>query len=260
MRRQQNEDRRIAIDFFNSDGVDKLFVFQAALQPEVQLMSAMLSANEVDWELQQLQDLLLRGSRSYHLVDVYKACQPGGRIRDFLQNCASRLHEQRFWMQSPRSEQFASFIYRIFSRAAAVAYQLLVLRCQGFPARLFTVLVNPEEAEIIIQLYQSNPCLFDPWSKDFVAKYNTAELLLSHESCMVLAAVAMNCSTNTFDTERAHTKNATKSKYRVTHPVALADLAIWPMSQTCPSWLEARSRSPPKPNTCPRLKTVKKGL
>ena len=199
-------------------------------------MSRLLSKNEAAWEAIEMQ----KGEkRSYHLSDLYEAAtSPEGDFRRYVRASTERLLDSRRWRHVPHTEEFASLKLAVFSRSVSVLHQLVILQCAAYPAKLISIVQHPWRAEEVVSEFESNPCKFDCWSKEHLSRHSSVDSLLSPPSLLTLALVGHSCMGNTFDTERAHTKNVCKTKQRLTHALLLSDLALWAQAEGGPTWME----------------------
>ena len=82
-RREQDENRRVAVSFFTGHNMDTFFCVFSALRLQLDLMRALLSGNEVAWEIAQMKKQR-SGRRSFHLTEIHRAACHGGLFRRFL--------------------------------------------------------------------------------------------------------------------------------------------------------------------------------
>ena len=240
IRHQRSQNRKIASEFLHND-LPSLYGIMVALHREPALMKALLSKNEARWEVQEMQKIQQQdGRRSFILSELRLAAKPGGLFVNFIHNLTEDLFHPNWWMHCLSTEQYANFVYTIFARAAAATYQLLVEKTRSFLARLFAVLSVPAAATDILFTYNNFPCLVDKWSAQHLATYSSVERLLGQESLLILSSVAQQVVGNNFDIECTHTGNAAQTRNRVTHAVALHDLAVWQFSVASPKWMELR--------------------
>ena len=144
LRREQDEDRRLAVSFFSGDSLDKFWMF-TTLQLEIRLMDHFLLKTEVAWEIKQLRQQQAGTRRSYPLVELHRAAsEPAGLLRQFTTACTHRLENADLWINMPHQERYATYIYIALARAATVAYQLLIVRWR---------------AEELLQTWHDTPCM-----------------------------------------------------------------------------------------------------
>eukprot|EP00971_Amphidinium_carterae_P331826 6465620-Amphidinium_carterae.1 len=151
----------------------------------------------------------------------------GGLLHNFLSSLATRVSDQALWRDCNHDEATALNIMRFHLREAAVCHELMVVRTQAFPAKLFKVLVDPLAATEVLQVNEHSPCLLDPFSRDHLQRFPTLAALQSQDSKMALTATAMELVGNIFSTESSHSKATRRSKNRSTHRLSLPDLACW---------------------------------
>ena len=239
LRKELDEHRKLSLAFFRGDVLDKFYIVFSSLRLEVELMRDLLAPNSINWEVQEMGKVSSGGRRSFPIANLHHAStHETGELRQFLRRCLARLDSADRWMNVPHSEYVGTYIFKCFARCASVPWQLLVTKCLQFPARLFVPLMEPWRSEEVFEAAIAKPRLLDAFSAGFISKYNSPALLASDEAMMALTAVASNLKTTTFDTERTHTKNITKTRYRITHAVSLGDLAAWSAAFAAPSWMD----------------------
>ena len=244
MRKEADQNRKLALTFFATAAPERLSAMLAVLNAELELMASLLRDNEKEWEIGELTAFMENGQRSYHLVELHKAAQRGGKFAQFLVKCRQTLCESILWSECHQTIYFASYIHKLAARAAAVTYQLAVLPALAWPTKLFALLAEPERAvaERLLDEYARHPCLLDPFSVHFMSTHDSPELFLSQPALSTLASVAEVTVTNTFNIEREHTKNIARTRNRVTHAMALGDVALWRMAVAGPGWVDIQAK------------------
>ena len=187
---------------------------------------------------------LAEGQRRYHLADFHSACKDGGDVHGVQVQVLATLRAEDAWRRLTQTEAMASFVARASLRLAASTHYLLLQRGLGFPARLFGLLDQQDDAAAILNLHARQPCLFDSWSRQFVDQRPSLETLLAEESLLLLSSAAVLLVTNTFDVERLHSKNQIRGKAHRNHSLSLPDLAVWQLSHSCPKWCSAAEDTP----------------
>ena len=203
---------------------------------ELDVMRTTLLKNSPAWEVEQMQ----KGEkRSFRLIELYDAASlPEGDFNKYARSATERLVSEEFWRDTPQTESMASYVFVSFSRCLAVLHYLVILQCRSYPAKLFSILKYNWRAHEVIQDSQESPCLMDSWTLAHVARHPTVELLLARESLLELSMVCAHCMGNCFNIERAHTKNITKTKHRITHAALLSDICLWPFARAGPEWMD----------------------
>eukprot|EP00971_Amphidinium_carterae_P338262 6475514-Amphidinium_carterae.2 len=247
-RQEEEEHRRVALSFLSNEAAHRIYTLRAVLACEIDLMQSMLADNSSMWEARQLMTQAT-DRRHFRAVDNYVASCPGGTFHKALADASDRLCTPYLWAHLPQTETFVNHTYKLMARQAAGIYKLLISRCRTYPSKLLAVLDNPDIGADIVHDYENYPCLLDSWSREFLSLHPSLESLLAPATLCTLSAVAAELMTNTFNVERAHTKNATRSRHRVTHPMQVSDIASWNMAEACPHWLQSyRERdTPPRP-------------
>eukprot|EP00971_Amphidinium_carterae_P265738 5271750-Amphidinium_carterae.2 len=240
---EEEEHRRVAMSFLSNDAAHRIYTLRAVLASEIDLMQSVLADNSTRWEARQL----VTDKRHFRAVDNYMASLRGGRFQQVLVDASARLCTPYLWGHLPQEEAFVNHTYKLMARQAAGIYKLLITRCRTYPGKLLAVLDNPDIGAAIVHDFESYPCLLDSWSREFLSLHPTLESLLAPATLYTLSAVAEELMTNTFNVERTHTKHATRSRYRVTHPIQVSDMAAWNMAESYPPWMQSHmEREKPK--------------
>eukprot|EP00971_Amphidinium_carterae_P118396 2345766-Amphidinium_carterae.1 len=143
-----------------------------------------MSADKYD--AQQYQHVLTGVPRSYRIVDMHRGCEPGGLFHRFLQDLAALTLTDNVWDPIVLHERALADSFRYSLRSAATAYELVIVRCRGYPAKLFRLLDTPGLAEEIVAQWQGLPCMFDAFSAKHMSSYPSQAELLSLDSLKTL--------------------------------------------------------------------------
>ena len=138
-------------------------------------------------------------------------------------------------------------IWRTNLRLAACLRALVRVRVKAPPYHLSCLLAD---GSIEVQLQKAEAvlatprCMHDAFTQDFCQTFPTPAAMTSEPARQILFAVEMLIATNTYSTERLHSRNARASQRRVqTHSADIATIALPHMSYSGPSWTaEARTR------------------
>ena len=227
LREEQSKNRRKALQFFRSDGPEKLFILKATLQPQIELIHQVLHDNEASWDLNALHASLNGENGRFRVAALHIAAQPEGRFYQLLVKMMDRLACAELWEHVTPTELSAATVTIMALRAAALAYESVIKRAQSFPYRLFGILHDPGDAEAILQCWRSTPCLLDPMSTSILERFPSVDELLSESCRLTLETIAIDIVGNTFNTERLHSKNARRAMQRSTHVVPIQELAVF---------------------------------
>ena len=234
---EQDAFRRFSVEFLSSrGGLQRLQIIRRALAPQLSLIHFLLSGNTPSWEVAEMSKTLAGADRHYHLSDFHHACKNVGKVKQVHVELLQELCAPQAWLHFTPSEAMASHMSRVFFRVAAATHHLLLSRGLGFPARLFGLLQSDSDAAAILHIHATKPCLLDSWSLDFLNHHASLEQLLSAEARLLLSTAGLLIMTNTFDTERLHSKGSIRNRANRNHSMSLADLAVWHLKRANPEW------------------------
>ena len=232
--------KKKALEFFAEDGLRRMFLVRRCLQPQITLMSQMLAMNSALWDLKQFHLAAANEERQYRLQQLFAATRPGGMFRTFLDETRQQMNAE-VWSHLDSTQQTATDVFRISCRGAAVLMEQLVLKALSFPCVVFSLLCDDEEVDSLLEHHMQYQCCLDPFSRYFLSKFHSRELLLSQEARALLLSIAQFAIGNIYNTERLHTRNALRSRQRATHKLALHHLSMWHMTDAGMSCFHAKS-------------------
>ena len=219
---------------------EDVFVLRSCLDAEITLMSDLTHMASGTWEREQAMSesqalgRMSRILRLHQCEDVLKA------YATILQIFESSEH----WAELPQTEHFRSRIAKLMWRVGAVMYQLMQLRLQGYPYKLFELLdPNLEKNTTAARLLGERACLRDSFTKAFLEKFSRSELLTSQESLLTLEIVARRAVGTTFSTERLHSKNLRRCRARLTHQPDVKHLGLSHADSACLAWAQIQNPS-----------------
>lgn len=115
----------------------------------------------------------------------------------------------------------------MIARAGAATYQLVHVRHRTFPYRLFTLLRDGHAAEAI---EGTPPCVLDEYSENFCTTYHGN--LVGADALAELELVAALADTDSASTERLHSQNQRRAKFKVwMHPPDLTTMSAWAVAR-----------------------------
>ena len=129
----------------------------------------------------------------------------------------------------------------------------MILRCQDFPLKLFSLLHAQDGQELAEQILEEGhffPCRLDEFSRGHIEKYNTPVLLQSEDSLATLSAVSLDFIGCIHSTESLHSKNSLRTKGRQTSQMALRTLAAWHPVHAAPQWMDKSGADSPFLPSC----------
>ena len=237
IRRKEAEHRRLALAFVRDTvALEKLHLIRKCLEPEVQSMRAMLAYNQKAEDHRYMAAMLAGVAPAFRISTVLHWSRQG--IFQQQLQAAARILENPECPLLPQTEATASTVFKLALRQAAVLYELVVSRCRhAFPYQLFMLLDHPEESARVIAIAREKPCVLDEFSRDFLAVYNSEQLLQGEDARQTLAAVGAQLVANTHSTERLHSRHARKAALRAqTTRMSLPDLGLCHSLRAVPPW------------------------
>eukprot|EP00971_Amphidinium_carterae_P205566 4079615-Amphidinium_carterae.2 len=217
-------------------GLEDFFVLMRSLRPQQDLMHALLDLSDNKYDAEQFLRVQSGCPRSYRIVDLHKGCEVGGIFYQFLQAVAGQVNNKEAWGPMVVHERGLCDSFRYSLRSLATAFELLVVRCRGYPAKLFRLLESPGLAAHIAAQWEESPCLFDPFSAKHLSLYPSEAELLSLDSLKTLESVAQLLVGNIHSVETGHTKNSRRSRQRQTRHMSLEHLAMWHAVHAAPAF------------------------
>ena len=228
--------QRLARDFFSSNYLPDMYLMQAALQPEQDLMSHALHQGSAAWEVREMQNLATMGWRNYRVL----SWNQGLELDSCIQRCVQNFASAKQWQYFPHTEAFWSRITKVSLRPAAVLWSLMRVRTKGCPYKVFGLiapLAAGDREALATSLLQTPRCLRDQFTSDFLVLFPTVQRLLSERARQILTCIAAAMATTTSSVERQHSRNARRAKHRVqTHLADLRALALSHCGYAAPAW------------------------
>ena len=231
-RAQNALSERIALNFMKPEMLFPVLLLRVSLFPESTLMTILTSACSRGWEEFEMYKFLESGTRDYRLLLWHK----GDPFQAALDESMTLLQSSSLWLLQAETEWMRGYIFKAMVRPAAVCYQLLLLRCKGYPYKLFALLdTGSDKREVAQSLLDGPGCLKDKFSKDFLQQFPTVDLLTGKDSEFILRALGRQAFGSTYTTERLHSRNLKRTMARKsTHPADLAHLGLTHISYAGP--------------------------
>ena len=239
MRKEKQKHTLRALQLFESQTWhDELVVLAQSLQPQLRLMSTIVSQRSDSEKIKQQTNWEEAGVRKYPAVSLTLGIALDEAMRDAL-----RTFKTFEWPTCPDTEMNRSWLFRMTMRPAAVIYQLLRLRLSMFPYKLLTLLENRtlQTAQDILSV---PPCLRDHLAKYVCNEFDTPEKLVSSdEAWHILHAIASMLDCTTFGVECLHSSNTRRSKSVThTHRPHIAQVALHHVPWAGPTWMRTPSK------------------
>jgi hypothetical protein len=193
------------------------------------MLSKMLSTSSRAWERKQEQNMLRTGARDYQVL----LRRDGHYTNEFVAYLAHLTQDPAAWeniMEADRTTELRCLAFRAVARAAAALHELLVLPQRNYPYIQFGLLnsENPDGlASSIVKDVNEAPCRFDPYTRDVVKRYPTAEALLSPPARMerlIAASTSKLCITR-LEAKHARVRRLTKMMSLQTHGAGIEDMS-----------------------------------
>ena len=243
IRKREREHRKVATEFLRehrSGNLALLHTMRWSLEPQIRLMKAMLSANEVGEDLETMQLAEEGGNQSTRLSKLWRWCHPGGLFHNSMKQCHSILTDEKLWASHDCTEEVSGQVCRYVLRTEALLHEIM-LRCKQFPYRVFGILEGAD-AEAIMSEAARSPCLLDPFTASLLQTFPTADALRSREAGLVLQTVAGHAFGNIHGTERIHSAHSRRARTRTqTHKMRLDQIALRHHGRVAPKWLPRAS-------------------
>ena len=244
-RRERKQHIQKAIELFQSQTWhDELVALVQSLQPQLQLMSTILSQRSDASEIQQQMGWEDTGTRKYPALNLFL-----GTAFDEMMRAALQTFKDFQWPTCPDTDMNRSWVFRLTMRPASVVFQLFRVRLQMFPYKLLSLLDN-RSVQTAREILSVPECLHDHMAKYLCSEFRTAEeLAASDEAFQILHCIASLLQCTTFGVECLHSSNTRRSKCVThTHRRHIAQVGLHHVPWAGPTWM----KSPPTPKTSKR--------
>ena len=226
-----------------------LVIMIQALAPQMSLMHAALEGTSVSTEHHQ--QCLGAERRSYRVVEWHLQTHQNR----YLEAALFGMKDTSAWglQETGDTEALRSLIFASSMRGPAAVFQTITTPLCGFPWKIFSLL-NDASLENAASILRTPYCLLDPWSREIVAKYPSEEALSADTDLrQMLLMVAQTLLHTTFTVERAHARNARRSRATAhTWVKSIEALALPHMASSGPPWLSTLSQQASVASKAPR--------
>ena len=205
---------------------DDVLVARAQYGPTERMMLNQLAVSGVAWERKQQFELLQSGARTYQMLVAHE----GLAETKFLEDVSDLMFQEGAWdTLAGRDEALNMKLFKLTSRQGAAGYELLTVRHRFWPYKTFSMLRYPG---IATDLRSSEDCLLDEYTSAFRKHYG--ERLATGNAAAELMALLLVLETDTGSTEREHSGNERRNKFRAqTHEKELGELSAWYCTRRC---------------------------
>ena len=227
VREENARSLRAALEFLKPDTVQvmqQIWLLRVPLEAERVLMMRLTHSVSNAWNEAQWRAMWETGARQFRPLLLHQ----GLHLTEFMHTIMSQYCDATIWRPFIQSEVFASELFRLSFRSAAVIYQSVVLRTRHLPYKLFSLLERDSGLERRAEeLLQEPACMMDGFSTKFLRHYSDVRSLVSNEAYHVLYSIATLWASTTFHTERLHARNLRRAKARsMTKKVQVGDVAL----------------------------------
>lgn len=205
---------------------DDLLLARTMYAPLEKLMLQQLALSGIKWERRQQDDYVKSGRRRYQVEVAHEGLAENA----FLQAAAALVFDPSSWAHVyDKSEQKGLTAFVLAARMSAACYELLLVRHRFWPYRTLAAASKPELFE---ELQNAEDCVLDEFTEGFKRHYkdNLGGKVATAEIIALLASL----ETDTASTERHHSRNERRNKFRVqTHEQELSEMSAWFASRSC---------------------------
>ena len=238
------------------------YLLAVTLAPECKLMHTLTSCVAADWEQAQQEQVFLTQRRDFRAAQLHE----GMDVQNCMKESLDALLSPTCWMHLPETEDMRTEIVRYAMKPASLCYQLLYIPTRGFPWLLFGLASREAQADEAafrqkaLQILSMPGCMRDGFTRRYLAKYSSAELLATADARMTLSMVAFQAACSAYSTERLHARNLRRTKAQPTHVPELPQLGLAHLSFAGPCWIspaesaQARGSSSMQENSEKRVK------
>ena len=216
---------------------EEIFFLAFTLEPERKLMASLAHLTSADWELQQMHQMLERGTRTFRFCELHE----GTLFTKFFAETLTQFRDPRLWSHHAQVEQFRSTLLQLSFRACALVFQTVLQKVKGYPYKLFHMLTLDHEQKLVFAndlLFNTATCMYDSGTRSFVKMFPTVDAATSSQATKVLELMARKALGTTFSTERLHSQNLRRVMARsCTHRPDVGHLGLSHFGCSKPVWL-----------------------
>eukprot|EP00971_Amphidinium_carterae_P017970 354200-Amphidinium_carterae.2 len=222
-RRERAQCLRASSDWLASDWEKSLWLFRQSLDPQVHLMAALLHHDSEEHAVSDLHSWLTSGKRCYNILHLHDGTDTNQMLHYAMLGVQANKLGHGFLAET---EEVRTKVLISFMKPAAIVWQLVVLRLNAMPYKLFELLSEPTITKAT-ELLATPQCMQDPVCAHMFQTYTTPEQLISQHCLQTLAGAAAFIRGTTFSTERKHANNRRRAFGRVhTHVMDLATVGL----------------------------------
>ena len=153
----------LALHFLTPQLWKDIYLMQAALFAQNELMATILHATSQDWEHAQHFSLIHTGCREYRLLMLNR----GHWLQKFYKTGSSIFQSAIAWSEFHETEELRSTLLQLFMRSMATVFQLVQVRVQGYPYKLLQLLDVATKETAALAAEQAPLCMQDRWTRQF---------------------------------------------------------------------------------------------
>ena len=146
---------RVALNFLTRPRLPEIFLLRVSLEPERQLMSSLLHSVGREAELHEMHKVSEMGQRDYRVLKWLAARE----LNEFFALTLLQVHEAKLWSASAETEEMRSTLLRVCCAPAAGVWQLIALKVQNCPYRVFGLLEEEGASDLAASLLRLPRCL-----------------------------------------------------------------------------------------------------
>ena len=201
-----------------------LFILMQALTPQIELVTRVLNMASVNFEVTELSNMQAENSgRDWRVLRWHSQRD----IMFFMKAVARQMVDASLWDLDNvnDTEDLRSTIHRFGFRAAAMVFQMVSVRLQGFPWKLFALMEDNSEQKAE-EVLRTPHCMLDPLSRQLLQTYGTTDQLRFDSNFhQTLSALALFVVGTTYDVECMHSRH-TRSTRAGTSAVAVENFGL----------------------------------
>ncbi|CAE7781386.1 unnamed protein product [Symbiodinium sp. CCMP2456] len=192
------KNRSAALSFASSAHVaERLVILRQVMEAGLQLLYHQLHVAGPQWEAEQKRKQAETGQRTYKVVDA----ATGEYLKGFFQQASEMLlRAPRALAKSSYTRRARATMFRLLASLMACVCYFLHMCFDGFPYCLFKLLVDPTQADEILN--QRPACMRDSLAATFLQKHG--ENLASSEALACLHSLAILIDLDISGLESAH--------------------------------------------------------
>jgi hypothetical protein len=183
----------------------RLIVMVCTMGPQVGLMACFLHDGSQGADFNRMVSALHGQSAEFRLTSAYqgtRALDLFKNIRELMWPNSERDDVWKVLAPHQRSRALSSTAFAMLAKAAAGVHASLFVPQQGYPYKLFGVILNNGLAE---EIFNKDPaCLHDPFTKAYLAAFPNPAALISEDSLSILSALVIILRIDTLRIECKH--------------------------------------------------------